>query len=84
MRIDYVDKLKGLAIILVVMGHVMEQSFGINDMFSNWTYMSFHMPLFIFLSGMFALKSFENWNYIECFSFLRKKKRSELFCLLLQ
>lgn len=52
MRIQYIDRLKGFAILLVVMGHVsgfcyhegaeeMERFIG-----------SFHMPLFMFLSGM--------------------------------
>lgn len=49
-RILYIDRLKGLAIVLVVMGHV----FGFSqpdDAITKFIY-TFHMPLFMFLSGM--------------------------------
>ena len=52
-RVDYIDKLKGFAIILVVMGHVLEWGMGISDSPANLFYSSFHMPLFIIVSGMF-------------------------------
>lgn len=55
-RITYIDALKGLAIILVVWGHVAEKSMGVEVMPFNRMYGSFHMPLFIFLSGLFAYK----------------------------
>ena len=73
-RIAYIDALKGLAIILVVWGHIAEKSLGINGTPFNWMYGSFHMPLFIFLSGLFAYKGMEHcrtWNYV-CL-FLKKK-----------
>jgi fucose 4-O-acetylase-like acetyltransferase len=47
-----VDALKGYAIILVVLGHAIER--GINDYVNNEVFRliySFHMPLFMFLSG---------------------------------
>lgn len=49
-RIQYIDRLKGLAIIFVVMGHV----FGFSqpdDGIIDFIY-TFHMPLFMFLSGL--------------------------------
>lgn len=49
-RIQYIDRLKGLAIILVVMGHI----FGFSqpdDPITKFIY-TFHMPLFMFLSGL--------------------------------
>lgn len=49
-RVQYIDRLKGLAIILVVMGHI----FGFNqpeDGINTFIY-TFHMPLFMFLSGL--------------------------------
>lgn len=72
-RIDYIDALKGLAIILVVWGHIAEKSMGIENMPFNWMYGSFHMPLFIFLSGLFAYKRMDrsSWKYI--WHFLQKK-----------
>lgn len=50
-RLEWVDIAKGVAIILMVIGHT-----GIPKPLSNWIY-SFHMPLFFVLSG--ALTS---WN----------------------
>lgn len=46
-RIDYIDTLKGILIILVVFGHT-----EINTNIQKWIY-SFHMPLFIIISGFF-------------------------------
>lgn len=72
-RIEYVDKLKGLAIILVVMGHIAEKSMNITTTPFNIFYGSFHMPLFMFLSGIFAFKSFKEWNFHEVRYFITKK-----------
>lgn len=73
MRIDYIDKLKGFAILFVVMGHVVEKSLTINNTPFNSFYGSFHMPLFMFLSGIFAYKSFKSFNTNEYASFFKKK-----------
>lgn len=64
-RIGYIDSLKGLAILLMVMGHV------IAEQFYDWQYAlnetphctmivwriiySFHMPLLMFCSGLFII-----------------------------
>jgi len=67
---DYrIDFLKGIAIFLVVLGHVLQ--YGLNDYSNNPIFViiySFHMPLFIFLSG-----------YIAYFSFSKDKKISYIF-----
>ena len=56
-RLEYVDQLKGLAILLVVVGHVFIFSFRVQGeaYISPWhdVIYSFHMPLFAFLSGLF-------------------------------
>ncbi len=72
-RITYIDGLKGLAIILVVWGHIAEKSMGVGDTPFNKMCDSFHVPLFIFLSGLFAYKGMEkiSWQYVG--NFLRKK-----------
>ena len=44
-RIDWIDIAKGLAIVLMVIGHTIPNNHFITLIFS------FHMPLFIFLSG---------------------------------
>lgn len=46
MRYDWIDSLKGMAIILVVIGHINNVSNELNQ----YIY-SFHMPLFFFISG---------------------------------
>ncbi|NJM46953.1 MAG: acyltransferase [Alkalinema sp. RU_4_3] len=60
-RIDWVDYAKGLGIVLVVMGHSlrgeMTSAKGSDLLIAHpidaWIY-AFHMPLFFFLSGLFA------------------------------
>jgi len=47
-RLKYIDIAKGIAIILVVLGHI---DFGDNFV-CNWIY-SFHMPIFFIISGFF-------------------------------
>lgn len=50
-RFQYVDRLKGFAILLVVMGHMYQFPMHPNDTFIYKVIQSFHMPLFLFLSG---------------------------------
>lgn len=48
-RIEYIDRLKGLAILAVVMGHIIYFVFHLSDD-PVWGYIySFHVPLFIFI-----------------------------------
>ena len=64
-RIEYIDNIKGFAILLVVMGHQIACWFDdyesiLSDSTSNdmlmWKLIySFHMPLFMFCSGLFQL-----------------------------
>ena len=55
-RLNYIDWLKGIAIISVVMGHVIQFDFlslnNCDKSFLNRFIYSIHMPLFIFLSGL--------------------------------
>lgn len=65
-RIVYVDSLKGLAILLMVMGHVIAWQFfdwqvALNEEPRNvmflWRFIySFHMPLLMFCSGLFVIR----------------------------
>lgn len=60
-RIAYFDNAKGLLIFLVVLGHLISYM-AANDshlLFSvnAWIY-SFHMPMFIFISGIFSSKAY--------------------------
>lgn len=67
-RIDWIDNLRGLAIILVIIGHA-------HVVYPSWLKVeiySFHMPLFFFLSGMVFSVS----KYNSFLEFLRKKVRT--------
>lgn len=67
MRLDWIDKGKGIGILLVILGHTF-----CPPSFKFWLY-SFHMPLFFFLSGyVFKCKDLK----FSCF--LKKKVNSLL------
>lgn len=51
-RINYIDRMKGLAILLVVMGHIYLFSMGKSDCVLYRFIGSFHMCFFMFLSGL--------------------------------
>lgn len=51
-RIQYIDRLKGFTILLVVMGHVSVFSYQTGAETMDRFIGSFHMPLFMFLSGI--------------------------------
>lgn len=52
-RIAFIDQLKGIAIFLVVLGHLVGHNAGRDNFL--WTFIySFHMPLFMFISGYLA------------------------------
>lgn len=59
-RDEFLDIAKGLAIILVVLGHVLQGSAAnFDDLLGFKIIYSFHMPLFIFLSGAVAAIAFD-------------------------
>lgn len=56
-RIELLDFIKGVAILLVVLGHAIQSQIGVNnpEVWNNSVFViiySFHMPLFFFLSGI--------------------------------
>jgi fucose 4-O-acetylase-like acetyltransferase len=57
-RIAYFDNLKGLLILLVLVGHFFQDYPSI-----RWPIYTFHMPLFVFLSGYFSKSSFSEGRY---------------------
>lgn len=63
-RLNYIDWLKGIAIISVIMGHVIGFDFlseaDCSKSFLNRFITSIHMPLFIFLSGLVVNFKFES------------------------
>lgn len=79
-RIDYIDRMKGLAIFLVVMGHVYGMAFAQSDDVAYRVISSFHMPLFMFLSGLVACSGATSpfWNMTK----LSRKLRGLLLPLI--
>lgn len=68
-RIIWLDLLKALAIFFVIWGHVIHHcGFSIHDYTSvcGWTY-SFHMPLFMTLSGFVSIKLLSGEAVLICF-----------------
>lgn len=50
-RAEYVDRLKGFAMLCVILGHLCGWDFGGSQTFTSFV-SSYHMPLFMFLSGL--------------------------------
>ena len=55
-RVAYFDQMKAVAIILVVVGHLTQFTFGMHGTDVNRWLEIFHMPVFFFISGYFAYK----------------------------
>lgn len=83
-RLEYIDLAKGLAILLVVIGHLLQYNFlGLSsNVVFNFIY-GFHMPVFMFLSGYVAALSRHNVKYGNILSFCKRKSVSLLlpFCI---
>ncbi len=68
-RIAVWDNVKFILIFLVVLGHVMG-IFTESNMYLGKYYLYlyvFHMPAFIFVSGLFSKRSIDNKNYKKVF-----------------
>ena len=70
-RINYIDFLRGIAIILVVIGHVCQ------SLLKTWIY-SFHIPLFFFISGV-LLSENKKWQQLDFKTFLKNKALSFIY-----
>ena len=53
-RLQHIDRLKGFAILTVVIGHILFYPMSLKGAILQEIIGSFHMPLFMFLSGMMA------------------------------
>lgn len=62
-RLPYIDSLKGFAILLVVLGHVLQHYYPDGNFCYRAIY-SFHMPLFMFVSGYVSYKAVE-WGVVK-------------------
>lgn len=68
-RNEYIDITKGIAIFLVVWGHVLKYTLPLGEGLYNLIY-AFHMPVFFCISGYFVNKTFQRESAIN---FLKKK-----------
>ena len=75
-RIEYIDNIRGLTMILVVADHVASFCLGIGDYVPSVhpIYMEFTMPLFFFISGFVLYKEETIWNASHVAKFLFIKK----------
>lgn len=66
-RYAYIDCLRGFAIFVVVVGHCCEFALGCTYSLFNYMYYSFHMPLFMFISGLVAYKrsNYKFWTFFK-------------------
>lgn len=72
-RIEWIDSLKGFAIFLVVMGHLIQMRWWPDgEIIKEYIY-SFHMPLFMLISGFFARKGTELISLQEIRMYIRRK-----------
>lgn len=58
-RIVWLDVMKGIAIFMVVIGHIMNNMHLMESPINKWIHL-FNMPLFFFLSGFLAFKTSKN------------------------
>lgn len=74
-RINYIDALRGFTMFLVVFGHVMLFSFdlgGYNSIIGS-IFLTFRMPLFFFVAGIFSYKAIQYWHLKFYCNSIRKK-----------
>lgn len=81
-RIDYIDEIRCIAILLVVMGHIIQfNGITTNNPIFEFIY-SFHMPLFFAVSGYITQKVTYIRNIKQYISFVKKKCISLIIPLL--
>lgn len=81
-RINYIDALRGLSMILVVLAHVfllMSPRHWDGSPVAS-VLMSFRMPLFFFVSGFFAYKAIDKWTQTIVTDILIRKIRAQVLC----
>lgn len=64
---EYIDVLKGWAMLMVVLGHVTIFGYDIGTSPLVYLLCSFHVALFIFLSGFCAYSVTQRWEGIQTF-----------------
>lgn len=74
-RVGYIDAIRGFAILVVVLGHILNIGTGNydeNELLHRIIY-AFHMPLFFFISGIVSYKKTEVWTGMYFMKFVKRK-----------
>lgn len=80
-RMQIFDTVRGLSIILVVLGHVLlYMNLGMNHTLLSRTLITFRMPLFFFVSGFFAFRAAEKWTGAIVRDIVLRKIRAQIIC----
>ena len=79
-RLQWLDAMRGLTMILVVAYHVAQMSFGINEKTSSSLpfLVLFRMPLFFFVSGFLAYKADFQWTWPNALRLTWKKVKIQV------
>ena len=79
-RMEWLDAMRGLTMILVVAYHVAQMSFGINEKTSSSLpfLVLFRMPLFFFVSGFLAYKANFEWTWPNALRLTWKKVKIQV------
>lgn len=76
-RIEFIDAMRGLTMLLVVYSHIVTFGYGIQYAENPYVFNRFlsqvRMPLFFFISGFIMYKPAVVWDVSKVWSFLRKK-----------
>ena len=77
-RIQWIDALRGMTMILVVFSHVETLGYEMSRSVVNDFFSQFRMPLFFFISGFIAFRAGEVWDRQHYTSSLLKKMRIQI------
>lgn len=72
-RIEYIDAMRGLTMVLVVYNHFAFLSFDNETLGFNDIFMRFRMPIFFFISGWLFFNAKRIWDKITIIDVLKKK-----------
>lgn len=77
-RIEYIDAMRGLTMILVVFSHICNYCLGDKWMGYNDVFFLFRMPCFFFISGWLFARPNRQWNGVSVRATVRHKFRVQI------
>ena len=77
-RIEYIDAMRGLTMILVVFSHICNYCLGDKWMGYNDVFFLFRLPCFFFISGWLFAQPERQWNSVSISSTIRHKFRVQI------